>query len=198
MGTSMFWIIETVLMGIVKKILSTNFCAFLKFNEATGNFQITLKRLSAYISIGEGCDFVGVPTRFLSVNASLRIKVYNPATFYGIHVSSTPINLVFSNITVATGQLKKYYQPRKSRRTVMVNIQGTKVPLYGAGSNLTASKNKDGGGGYQVPLGLDFEVKSQVGKLVRTEHRRKIWCDFIIDSASNKPIKFKKHSCVYS
>lgn len=57
------------------------------------------------IYIGEGSDFTGVPTRLLSVNGSLRISVYNPATFYGIHVSSTPINLVFSDITVATGQV---------------------------------------------------------------------------------------------
>nr|GMC77527.1 DNA-directed RNA polymerase II subunit rpb1 like [Ipomoea batatas] len=183
-------------------LLFTVFCLIIWGAGRPYKAQITLKSLSvSNIYIGEGSDFTGVPTRLLSVNGSLRISVYNPATFYGIHVSSTPINLVFSDITVATGQLKKYYQPRKSRRTVTVNIQGTKVPLYGAGSSLTATKNKDGTGGVEVPLALDFEVKSQgdvVGKLVRTKHRRKIWCEFIIDSAGNKPIKFKKHSCAYT
>lgn len=57
------------------------------------------------IYAGEGSDSTGVVTRLLSVNGSLRISVYNSATFYGIHVSSTPINLVYSDITVATGQV---------------------------------------------------------------------------------------------
>ncbi|XP_019194167.1 PREDICTED: uncharacterized protein LOC109188107 [Ipomoea nil] len=183
-------------------LLFTVFCLIIWGAARPYKAQVTLKSLSvSNIYIGEGSDFTGVPTRLLSVNGSLRISVYNPATFYGIHVSSTPINLVFSDITVATGQLKKYYQSRKSRRTVLVNIQGTKVPLYGAGSSLPATKNKDGTGGVQVPLALDFEVKSQgdvVGKLVRTDYRRKIWCELIIDSAGNKPIKFKKDSCAYS
>nr|GMC47541.1 DNA-directed RNA polymerase II subunit rpb1 like [Ipomoea batatas]GMC49946.1 DNA-directed RNA polymerase II subunit rpb1 like [Ipomoea batatas]GMC51848.1 DNA-directed RNA polymerase II subunit rpb1 like [Ipomoea batatas] len=159
--------------------------------------EITVKSLSmSNIYAGEGSDSTGVPTRLLSVNGSLRITVYNPATFYGIHVSSTPINLVYSDITVATGQLKKYFQPRKSHRTVEVNIQGTKVPLYGAGSSLAVSAT----GAVQVPLTLDLELKTKgdvVGKLVTTRRRKRISCHVVIDSASNKPIKFKKSSCVY-
>ena len=57
------------------------------------------------IYVGTGSDFTGVITKMLSMNGSLRISVYNPATFFGIHVSSTPINLVYSEITVATGQV---------------------------------------------------------------------------------------------
>ena len=57
------------------------------------------------IYIGEGSDFTGVPTKMLTVNGSLRLSVYNPATFFGIHVSSTPVNLVYSDITIASGQV---------------------------------------------------------------------------------------------
>lgn len=55
--------------------------------------------------IGEGSDFTGVPTKMLTVNGSLRMIVYNPATLFGIHVSSTPINLIYSKISVANGQV---------------------------------------------------------------------------------------------
>lgn len=55
--------------------------------------------------IGEGSDNTGVVTKMMTVNASLRISVYNPATFYGIHVTSTPINLIYSDIVVASGQV---------------------------------------------------------------------------------------------
>ena len=92
-------------------------------------------------------------------------------------------------------QLKKYYQPRKSHRTVSVNLEGNKVPLYGAGSSLLVSSN-DG----VVPLKLQFQIKSRgdvVGKLVRVKHRRQISCPLVINSISTKPIKFKKNSCTF-
>lgn len=55
--------------------------------------------------VGEGSDFTGVPTKMLTVNGSLKLSVYNPATIFGIHVSSAPINLIYSKIPVATGQV---------------------------------------------------------------------------------------------
>ncbi|KAJ6696270.1 LATE EMBRYOGENESIS ABUNDANT PROTEIN GROUP 2 [Salix koriyanagi] len=145
--------------------------------------------------VGEGSDSSGVPTKMLTLNGSLRMSVYNPATIFGIHVSSTPINLVYSEIPIATGQLKKYYQPRKSHRTVSMIIEGNKVPLYGAGSSLTFAQT-----GIVIPLTLKFEIRSRgnvVGKLVRTKHRRQISCPLVIDSSSSKPIKFKKNTCTY-
>ena len=58
------------------------------------------------VYVGEGSDFSGVPTNMLTVNGSLRFTVRNLATIFGIHVSSTPINLLYSDISVATGQVR--------------------------------------------------------------------------------------------
>ncbi|KAK4780413.1 hypothetical protein SAY87_016519 [Trapa incisa] len=146
--------------------------------------------------VGEGSDSSGVVTKMVTLNGTLRMNIYNPAPLFGIHVSSSPVDLVFSEITVATGQLKKYYQPRKSHRTVLVNLEGSKVPLYGAGSSFMVSQ-----GGGEAPLMLQFEIRSHgdvVGKLVRTRHRKRISCPMVIDSTSPKPIKFKKDICTYS
>ncbi|XP_043703537.1 uncharacterized protein LOC122653673 [Telopea speciosissima] len=144
---------------------------------------------------GEGSDMTGVPTKMLTVNCSLKMSVYNPATFFGIHVSSSPVDLIYSEMTVATGQLKKYYQPRKSHRIVSVTLEGSKVPLYGAGASLAVSDSNG-----KVPLRLEFEIRSRgyvVGKLVKTKHRRHISCPVVIDSSKTKPIKFKQDSCTY-
>ncbi|KAL6974419.1 hypothetical protein U1Q18_028602 [Sarracenia purpurea var. burkii] len=142
---------------------------------------------------GQGLDYTGVPTKFLTVNCSMKMIIYNPATFFGIHVSSTPIDLFYSEIRVATGQLKKYYQPRKSERIVSVNLDGNEVPLYGAGASLAVS---DG-----VPLRLEFYIRSQgniVGKLVKTKHQRHISCTLVVvDTSNTKAIKFKEGSCTY-
>lgn len=91
-------------------------------------------------------------------------------------------------------QLKKYYQPRKSHRNVTVNVQGLKVPLYGAGASLAVSDNTG------IDMMLVFEVRSRgfvVGKLVKSIHRRRLSCSITVDSHKTKPIKFKKDSCAY-
>ncbi|KAL5563755.1 hypothetical protein UlMin_033502 [Ulmus minor] len=95
-----------------------------------------------------------------------------------------------------TVNCSKYYQPRKSHRTVSVNLQGTKVPLYGAGASFAVLDSVEDG----VPMKLVFEVKSKghvVGKLVKSTHRRRISCSLDIDSGKTKPIKFKHDSCAY-
>jgi len=56
---------------------------------------------------GEGADPTGVPSKMLTVNCSVRIKVHNPATFFGIHVSSKEVNLMYSEIAIATGEVRK-------------------------------------------------------------------------------------------
>ncbi|KAH8505268.1 hypothetical protein H0E87_012497 [Populus deltoides] len=158
--------------------------------------QITVKSLTVHnFYFGEGSDMTGVPTKMLTVSCSVKMNVYNSATFFGIHVSSIPVNLMYSELTVATGELKRYFQPRKSHRTVSVNLKGTKVPLYGAGAGLAASEDNGG-----IPMTLVFEVRSignVVGKLVKPRHRRRVACSLAIDSRSSKAIKFQEDSCTY-
>ncbi|KAK3219792.1 hypothetical protein Dsin_013762 [Dipteronia sinensis] len=186
------------LIGILTFVLLfTVFCLIIWGASRPYKAEITVKSLLVNnFYAGEGSDSTGVPTKMLTVNGSLKISVYNPATLFGIHVSSTPVNLVYSKIVVATGQLKKYYQPRKSHRTVSVNLEGNKVPLYGAGSSLSVNSQTGG----EVPLTLKFEIKSKgevVGKLVKTTHKKQVSCPLNIDILSTKPIKFKKSSCTY-
>lgn len=148
------------------------------------------------LNAGAGSDATGVPTTMITLNCSLKITVHNSAPTFGIHVTSSPINLIYTQIAIATGQVERYYQPRKSRRTVNVVLQGVKVPLYGAGAGLMLTNTNT-----KVPLVLDFELRSRgyvVGKLVRVTHRKHISCNFTADSSKTKPIVFSKHACIYS
>ncbi|KAK1286246.1 hypothetical protein QJS10_CPB20g00694 [Acorus calamus] len=145
---------------------------------------------------GEGTDNTGVPTKMVTMNCTLKISVYNPASLFGIHVSSSAVNLVFSEIALATGQVQKYYQPRKSHRVVSVILQGEKVPLYGAGAGMSVTSN-----GGPVPLTLDFTIKARgevIGKLVRTTHYKHVSCPLIIDTRKTKPVKILHNSCTYT
>ncbi|XP_028789312.1 uncharacterized protein LOC114745316 [Neltuma alba] len=186
-----------VFIGILSfVVLFTVFCLIIWGASRPFKPEITVKSFKVQnLYVGEGSDFSGVPTKLMTVNGTLRMNIYNPATFFGIHVHSKPINLVFSDIIVASGQLKKHYQPRKSHRVVSVNLEGNKVPLYGAGSTIKQSQT-----GVEVSLTLKFEILSVgnvVGKLVRAKNHKEITCPLIIDSSTSKPIKFKKNSCAY-
>jgi len=55
---------------------------------------------------GEGTDRTGVPTKLVTLNCSLAMSVHNPSTMFGIHVSSSSIRLMYSEIAIATGQVR--------------------------------------------------------------------------------------------
>lgn len=186
-----------ILMGVFGfVVLFSLFCLIIWGASRPYKAEIAVKSLAVHnFYFGEGTDMTGVPSKMLTMNCSVRMTVYNPATFFGIHVSSDPVHLMYSEIAVATGQLKKYYQPRKSHRAVVVSLHGDKVPLYGAGASFAVSDDVGG-----VPMKLIFEVRSRgnvVGKLVRSRHRKRISCSLLIDSHRNKPLKLKSSSCQY-
>ncbi|CAN0901564.1 hypothetical protein LINGRAHAP2_LOCUS21488 [Linum grandiflorum] len=159
--------------------------------------HILVKSLTVHnFYFGQGSDLTGVPTKMLTTNCSVGIKVYNPASFFGIRITSTPLHLMFSELIVATGQLRSYYQPRNSHRAVSVNINGMKVPLYGAGASLTRSAGEE----VRIPVTLVFQVRSKgyvVGKLVKSWHTQRISCALVFDPRRTKPVPLKKRSCTY-
>ncbi|KAK1313919.1 hypothetical protein QJS10_CPA06g00682 [Acorus calamus] len=156
--------------------------------------DIVVKSLSVLnFFSGEGTDNTGVPTKMVTMNCTLKMNIHNPASLFGIHVSSSAVNLIFSEIAIATGQVQKYYQPRKSNHLVSVILQGEKVPLYGAGAGFSVASN-----GGPIPLTLDFIIKARgevIGKLVRTTHYKHVSCPLIIDTSKTKPIKILQKSC---
>ncbi|EMS53977.1 hypothetical protein TRIUR3_17588 [Triticum urartu] len=50
-----------------------------------------------------GTDRTGVPTRMMSVNATVRLRFRNRGTFFGLHVTAAPFHLFFDDLTVASG-----------------------------------------------------------------------------------------------
>ncbi|EFH61918.1 hypothetical protein ARALYDRAFT_319165 [Arabidopsis lyrata subsp. lyrata] len=143
---------------------------------------------------GEGIDRTGVATKILSFNSSVKVTIDSPAPYFGIHVSSSTFKLTFSALTLATGQLKSYYQPRKSKHIAIVKLTGAEVPLYGAGPHLAASDKKG-----KVPVKLEFEIRSRgnlLGKLVKSKHVNHVSCSFFISSSkTSKPIEFSHKTC---
>ncbi|KAK6160682.1 hypothetical protein DH2020_004063 [Rehmannia glutinosa] len=144
-----------------------------------------------------GSDDTGVSTDMISMNATVKFLFRNTATFFGVHVSSTPIALSYSQLNIGSGDMKKFYQSRNGEKNVSVTVIGDKIPLYGSGASLSTST---GVTNLPVPLKLDFTVRSRayvLGKLVKPKFYKKIECSIIFDAKKlNVPISLK-NSCTY-
>nr|TKS16291.1 hypothetical protein D5086_0000025840 [Populus alba] len=81
--------------------------------------EITMKSVTfEQFRIQAGSDSTGVATDMISVNSTVRMTYRNKGTFFGVHVTSTPMDLSYSEITLVPGRIKKFYQLRKSQRSV--------------------------------------------------------------------------------
>ncbi|KAF9602791.1 hypothetical protein IFM89_031560 [Coptis chinensis] len=146
--------------------------------------------------IQAGSDNSGVATDMLSMNSSVKFTFRNTATFFGLHVVPTTIDISYSQLNVATGTVQKFYQSRKSQRTVTAVMEGNMIPLYGSGAGLSTSK---GIVNNPVPLKLNFMVKARgyvLGKLVKPKFHKAVECSVVLDPKTlNVPIPLK--NCTY-
>ncbi|GLU04256.1 hypothetical protein SLE2022_214150 [Rubroshorea leprosula] len=147
--------------------------------------------------IQAGSDFSGVSTDMITMNSTVKLTYRNTGTFFGVHVTASPLDLSYSEIPLGSGTMKKFYQYRKSQRSVTVTVSGDKVPLYGSGAGLSSST---GTTTLPVPLTLSFTVRSRayvLGKLVKPNFNKKIDCNVTFDpNKINVAISLKK-SCTY-
>ncbi|XP_061362442.1 uncharacterized protein LOC133306176 [Gastrolobium bilobum] len=149
--------------------------------------------------VQSGNDGSGVPTDMLSLNSTVRILYTNPATFFGVHVTSTPLQLSYYQLTLASGQMQQFYQSRKSRRKVAVVVLGHQIPLYGGVS--VFGNSKEHMESVALPLNLTFVVRSRafiLGRLVKTKFYRRIRCPLTLHGNKlGKPLNLT-NSCVYN
>jgi hypothetical protein len=58
-------------------------------------------------NIQAGSDNSGVATDMLSLNSTVKLVYRNPATFFGVHVTATPLELHYYQLRLASGQVSK-------------------------------------------------------------------------------------------
>ncbi|KAE9616412.1 putative Late embryogenesis abundant protein, LEA-14 [Lupinus albus] len=130
------------------------------------------------VNVQSGNDGSGVSTYMLSLNSTVGIKYRNPASFFGVHVTSTPLLLTYYHLQLASGQIEKFYQSRKSERKLAVMVSGYQVPLYGGGSDF-GNANQKNMNSFTLPLNLTFVVRSRayiLGRLVKSTFYTTITC----------------------
>lgn len=149
-------------------------------------------------NVQSGMDATGVPTDMLTLNSTIKIFYRNPATFFGVHVTASPLEIHYFQLKLASGHVKKFYEKRKKERMIVAQVLGYQVPLYGGVPVFSGFKGHLEG--VSVPLNLTFVVRSRayiLGRLVKPKFYRNILCEVTFrGNRLGKPINLT-NSCVY-
>ncbi|KAE8674757.1 putative BOI-related E3 ubiquitin-protein ligase 2-like [Hibiscus syriacus] len=125
----------------------------------TPEAKITMKSIKfEQFKIQAGPDSTGVATDTITMNSTVKMIYRNTGTFFRVHVTTTPLDLSYSQINIASGTIKRFYQYRKSQMSATVTVMGNKVPLYESVASLSSST---GTTSYPVSLKLSFVVRSR-------------------------------------
>uniref|UniRef100_A0A803KSB0 Late embryogenesis abundant protein LEA-2 subgroup domain-containing protein n=1 Tax=Chenopodium quinoa TaxID=63459 RepID=A0A803KSB0_CHEQI len=161
---------------------------------------ITMKSIKfEQFDIQAGQDNTGVPTGMATVNVTVKMRYRNKGTFFGVHVTSTPLDLSFEELILATGTMEYFYQRRTSQRQITVQLKGDSVPLYGGGYSI--SNNNKGVVISPVPLTLNFRVRSRayvLGKLVKPKFYKAIKCIVVMNPKKMNVAMSLKNNCTYT
>jgi hypothetical protein len=148
--------------------------------------------------IQAGTDASLVPTELSTLNATVRLTFRNTGSFFGVHVTAQPVTFYYSQqLLKASGDLKNFYQSRKSQRNVAVTVMGSKVPLYGGGSGLSSTPGPKGAPPPPVPLELMVRTRARalvLGKLVKPTFHNNVQCNVTLEVAMlGKAISLKRN-----
>ncbi|CAL1398147.1 unnamed protein product [Linum trigynum] len=178
-GSSRYNSVRVYILGLCFFVLLfTLFCLILWGASKSYAPKIAVKSMVfENFNVQAGNDGSGVPTDMLSLNSTVKIHYRNPGTFFAVHVTSTPLELHYFQLKLASGQMKKFSQPRKSGRTVVTVVKAHQVPMYGGVPVLANAYTNMGR--VAVPLNLTFTVRSRayiLGRLVKSKFYTKVRC----------------------
>ncbi|XWS14719.1 hypothetical protein CRYUN_Cryun35bG0032800 [Craigia yunnanensis] len=80
--------------------------------------KITMKSIKfEQFKIQAGSDFTGVTTDMITMNSTVKMIYRNTGTFFGVHVTSSPLDLSYSQINIASGTVS----PLPKKKKVVLN-----------------------------------------------------------------------------
>ncbi|WCJ39961.1 Late embryogenesis abundant (LEA) hydroxyproline-rich glycoprotein family [Euphorbia peplus] len=165
---------------LVFVLVFTIFCFILWGASKAYTPQILVKNMVfENLNLQAGNDGTGVPTDMLTINSTVRIRYKNRGTFFAVHVTTTPLELHYYQLKIASGQIQKFTEPRKRHRTMTTVVGGKQIPLYGGLPLISNPKVEK----LSIPLNLTFVVRSRayiLGRLVQSKFYNRVRCHVIL------------------
>jgi len=72
------------------------------------------------VRVQAGSDPTGVATDMITMNSTLKFTYRNTGTFFGVHVTATPVELSYSDIVIASGNVR--FMETKQHSTEMFGV----------------------------------------------------------------------------
>lgn len=87
--------------------LYDQFCNFrMKSDLGLDKFCILQSIKFDHLRVQAGSDSTGVATDMITMNSTLKFTYRNTGAFFGVHVTSTPLELSYSDIVIASGNVR--------------------------------------------------------------------------------------------
>ncbi|KAH7440106.1 hypothetical protein KP509_04G091500 [Ceratopteris richardii] len=96
----------------------------------------------------------------MTINCTVKIEFNNTSKYLKVHLDPFQIQVLYSDLPVATNERGGYRQRRKSRNIIPVQMQASMVPLYGAAFEVDINEETIMGG-LDVPLQISTSFCSR-------------------------------------
>lgn len=98
---------QFVILKMKSELGSHQFCLFrMESDLGFDPFCILQSIKFDHVQVQAGSDSTGVATDMISMNSTLKFTYRNTGTFFGVHVASTPLELSYSEIVIAAGNVR--------------------------------------------------------------------------------------------
>ncbi|KAH8940611.1 hypothetical protein BDL97_15G098700 [Sphagnum fallax] len=162
--------------------------------------KVTVQRIAfQYFNLQDGIDNGGVPTKTVSLNATLDLQLYNPSSTFGYHVEPSEVNLMYLDLHLGTGQIGLNFLQKQVATKYQVELSASTEYLHGAGPSFTTLYQATGTTG--VPLQVIGSVQSHayvVGKMIKSDFSSGFTCNFNFSPNGTAHWKVQQLACNYT
>jgi hypothetical protein len=162
--------------------------------------KVTVQRIAfQYFNLQDGIDNGGVPTKTVSLNATLDLQLYNPSSTFGYHVEPSEANLMYLDLPLGTGQIGLNFLQKQVATKYQVKVSASTEYLHGAGPSFTTLYQATGTTG--VPLQVIGSVQSHayvVGKMIKSDFSSGFTCNFNFSPNGTAHWKVQQLACNYT
>jgi hypothetical protein len=81
------------------------FFFFLVIDFADLDFQLVQGIAFQYFNLQDAVDNGGVPTKAVSLNATVDLQLFNPSGTFGYHIEPSIVNLMYLDLNLGMGQV---------------------------------------------------------------------------------------------
>nr|KJB29460.1 hypothetical protein B456_005G101900 [Gossypium raimondii] len=123
--------------------------------------KITMKSIRfEQFKIQAGSDFTGVATDMITMNSTVKMIYRNTGTFFGVHVTSTPLDLSYAQITIASGTVSPLQKSKTNNSFHFIKKTSKFCLTFGVSDEEISSVKKE-------PKVFDCNSDGKQGSFVR-------------------------------